>query len=172
MDGGKGRHRLNAPAAIVDERRQAAHTLLTQLLSQMDFSMRVESKDAEDGGIAFALHPQPPEVEQPGFALGKRSPVLEALQFFVNKVVNPPTAQRRWVSVAVGEFPAPRVDAGRGPVQPPAPKSPPPPRARPAESGERAGAPRARWPAREREIRLAGPSRVRSRATRSRRIRR
>jgi predicted RNA-binding protein Jag len=102
-----------AVKAAPDEKRQVAHALLEELLERMEFRVKVESRDGEDGGIAVALFP---EGELPGLAAGRRSPVLEALQFLVNKVVNPPTTQRRWVTLGVGGYPVPRVAPPPSPV--------------------------------------------------------
>ncbi|MFN0064185.1 MAG: hypothetical protein ACKVPX_16885 [Myxococcaceae bacterium] len=101
-----------------DGKCEAAAGLLTEVSRLMEMPMRVEAKDAEDGNVAVALYPQ---AESLSLLNGKRSPLLDALQFLVNKMVNPPTGPRRWVTLGVGGFPAP--------------KGPPPPRTEPRPNG-------------------------------------
>lgn len=108
-----------------DTKVEATRAVLAKVLALMDFPLRVETKDGEDGGVSVALFP---DGEVQGFAPGKRSPVMDALQFFVNKVVNPPSGTRRWVTLGVGSFPPPR--SANPPPAAPAP-TPAPAAARP-----------------------------------------
>lgn len=86
---------------------------LEEILRLAQWPARLEMKELEDGGIAVALHF---EKAVAGITQGKRSHLLESLQFLLNKVVNKPGADRRWVSLGAGDFPAPR-----GPRMAPAP---------------------------------------------------
>ena len=51
------------------------------------------------------------EGEVPGVVAGKKSYLIESLQFLVNKVVNRPNTERRWVTLGVGAFPEPKPAA-------------------------------------------------------------
>jgi hypothetical protein len=55
---------------------------------------------------------------------GKRSFVIDSMQFLVNKVVNRPNTEKRWVTLGVGEHPAPRSQRPNGPAAPSAPPVP------------------------------------------------
>jgi len=52
------------------------------------------------------------DAEVPGVVAGKKSYLIDSLQFLVNKVVNRPNTERRWVTLGVGGFPEPKA-AGR-----------------------------------------------------------
>jgi hypothetical protein len=86
------------------------------MLDLMGLQARLEGKDAEDGSISIAVHF---EAEVPGVQAGKRSQLMDAVQLLLNKMVNKPPAERRWVNLGVGAHPEPRA-----PKPPPAPKSP------------------------------------------------
>jgi hypothetical protein len=80
--------------------------LLTDILGLMGFPARLEFQDASDGSLAVALHFEagaPPGVEN-----GKRSQVVDSLQFLLNKMLHRPGAERRWVLLGAGVFPEPR----------------------------------------------------------------
>ena len=84
-----------------DGKCEATQEVLTRVLSLMELPLRVETKDASDGGVAVALFP---DGDVSGFAPGKRSPVMDALQFFVNKVVNRFPENRRYIIVDSGDY--------------------------------------------------------------------
>jgi predicted RNA-binding protein Jag len=109
------------PPPSADKRAQAEQWL-GEVFRLAGWPARLELKDAADGGIAVAVHL---DGEIPGVAAGKKSYLVEALQFLVNKVVNRPNTERRWVSLGIGGFPEPRPLAA--PSAPPA--SRPAPRA-------------------------------------------
>ena len=52
---------------------------------------------------------------------GRRSPLGDALQYLVNKLVNKPGQERRWVAVGLGAHPEPRVTKPTAPVPAPPP---------------------------------------------------
>ena len=89
----------------VDERRAQAVSVLEQLLRAMDVPATLEAKDLPDGSVSIAVTPT---VELPGVALGRRSPLGDALQYLVNKLVNKPGQERRWIAVGLGGHPEPR----------------------------------------------------------------
>jgi predicted RNA-binding protein Jag len=89
----------------VDERRAQAVSVLEQLLRAMDLPATLEAKDLPDGSLSIAVTPT---VELPGVALGRRSPLGDALQYLVNKLVNKPGQERRWIAVGLGGHPEPR----------------------------------------------------------------
>ncbi|MGZ6077797.1 MAG: hypothetical protein ACXWK6_08320 [Myxococcaceae bacterium] len=132
----------------VDDRRAQAVSMLEQLLRTMAIPATLEAKDLPDGSVSIAVMPG---VELPGVPLGRRSPVGDALQYLLNKLVNKPGTERRWISVGLGGHPEPRgakpQPQPRAPVPSPAPLTngsgaipaagPPPPRvAAPARSSE------------------------------------
>jgi hypothetical protein len=126
--------------------------LLTDILGLMGFPARMEFQDASDGSLAVALHFEagPP----PGVENGKRSQVVDSLQFLLNKMLHRPGAERRWVLLGAGVFPEPRprkepqapapaptngaaaaprpAPPARAPAPAPAPAAAPPKAARPA----------------------------------------
>jgi hypothetical protein len=126
--------------------------LLTDILGLMGFPARMEFQDASDGSLAVALHFEagtPPGVEN-----GKRSQVVDSLQFLLNKMLHRPGAERRWVLLGAGVIPEPRqrkepqsptpapspsaaaaprpAAPPRAPAPAPAPAATPPKAARPA----------------------------------------
>jgi len=134
----------------VDDRRAQAVSMLEQLLRAMEIPATLEAKDLPDGSVSIAVMPG---VELPGVPLGRRSPVGDALQYLLNKLVNKPGTERRWIAVGLGGHPEPRgakpQPQPRAPVASPAPvtngsaampaaRPPPPPRAAaaPARSSE------------------------------------
>jgi predicted RNA-binding protein Jag len=94
----------SAPEAAAEKRDWAAR-VITQILERMGVAVAVDLKDGTDGGISAALKL---EGDLPGVQPGRRSHVLEALQFLVNKIVNRPGVERRWVAIGVGSHPEPR----------------------------------------------------------------
>ena len=125
----------------VDERRAQAVAVLEQLLRTMDVPATLEAKDLPDGSISIAVTPS---VELAGVVPGRRSPLGDALQYLVNKLVNKPGQERRWVAVGLGGHPEPRGPKPARPAAPPpavmingvapAPVSRPAPASRPAAS--------------------------------------
>ncbi len=102
----------------VDERRAQAVAVLEQLLRSMAVPATLEAKDLPDGGVSIAVTPG---VELPGVALGRRSPLGDALQYLVNKLLNKPGQERRWVAIGLGAHPEPR---GSKPARPPSAPAP------------------------------------------------
>ena len=88
-----------------DERRAQAVAVLEQLLRAMDVQATLETKDLPDGSISIAVTPA---VELAGVVPGRRSPVGDALQYLVNKLINKPGQERRWVAIGLGGHPEPR----------------------------------------------------------------
>jgi len=125
-----------------DDRRAQAAAVLEQLLRAMDVPATLETKDLPDGGISIAVTPG---VELAGVVAGRRSPLGDALQYLVNKLVNKPGQERRWVAIGFGAHPEPR---GQKPARPSSPAPAPmtngsaAPLARPASVPRPAPAPR------------------------------
>jgi len=125
----------SASAPPVDKRAWATR-VVGEILEQMGVKPQLEVRDAPDGGISIAVQLA---GEMPGVQVGKRSPVVDALQFLANKLVNRPGSERRWISIGIGGHPEPRVrEAKRPPEQLPA--SAPAPRAAPVKSANGRGA--------------------------------
>ncbi|HEY1906830.1 MAG TPA: hypothetical protein VGG91_12355 [Myxococcaceae bacterium] len=101
-----------------DERRTQAVSLLEQLLRAMDVPATLETRELPDGSISIAVTPG---VELAGVVPGRRSPLGDALQYLVNKLVNKPGQDRRWVAVGVGGHPEPRGQKPSRPQPTPAP---------------------------------------------------
>ncbi len=139
-----------APGAV--DLRARVERLLTDILGLMGFPARLEFQDASDGSLAVALHFEaglPPGVEN-----GKRSQVVDSLQFLLNKMLHRPGVERRWVLLGAGVFPEPRPRRepqapapaapanGAAAPRPPAPaRAPAPAPAAPAKAAARAPAP-------------------------------
>jgi len=96
-----------------DDRRTQAVALLEELLRAMDVPATLDAKDLPDGGVSIAITPG---VELPGVAPGRRSPLGDALQYLLNKLLNKPGQERRWIAVGLGGHPEPR---GTRPARPP-----------------------------------------------------
>ncbi|HEX5748036.1 MAG TPA: hypothetical protein VFZ09_17475 [Archangium sp.] len=88
--------------------RLRVERLLTDILGMMGFPARLDFKDASDGSLSVALHFQgePP----PGVEMGKRSQVVDSLQFLLNKMLHRPGAERRFLLVGAGVHPEPRSE--------------------------------------------------------------
>ena len=143
-----------------EERRERAVAVLEQMLRSMEVPATVEAKDLADGTISIAVMPG---VELQGVTPGRRSPLGDALQYLVNKLVNRPGLERRWVSVGIGAHPEPRpprparaAATGSVPAPAPAPVVAPP---APAVNGTAVAAPprpspapRPATPARQSEV--------------------
>ena len=102
--------------SAVDDRRTQALAVLEQLLRAMEVPATLEAKDLPDGSVSIAVMLG---VEIPGVPLGRRSPVGDALQYLLNKLVNKPGLERRWIAVGLGGHPEPRGQKpARAPVAP------------------------------------------------------
>ena len=99
----------SASAPPVDKRAWASR-VVGEILEHMGVKPQLEAKDAADGGISIAVQLS---AEVPGVQIGKRSPVVDALQFLANKLVNRPGSERRWISIGIGGHPEPRVREGK-----------------------------------------------------------
>ncbi len=133
-----------APAPSGGDKRAMTEEVLGEILKLMGIRARVEvkelpSKDAEGdrpavpASISVALHL---EEEVPGIAAGKRSQIVDSMQFLANKIVNR-GAEKRWINIGVGAHPEPKVP---GQKQKPAPT----PRTPEAPVAAAQGAPAAR----------------------------
>jgi predicted RNA-binding protein Jag len=133
--------------SAVDDRRAQAVAVLEQLLRSMDVRATLDTKDLPDGSISISVTP---EVELAGVAVGRRSPLGDALQYLVNKLVNKPGQERRWIAIGLGSHPEPRGSKPpRASVATPPPMtngSPPAPGVRPPAP------PRSAAPARAPEV--------------------
>src|SRR5215472_17820439 len=115
-------------APPVDKRAWAAR-VVGEILEHMGVKPQLEAKDAADGGISIAVQLS---AEVPGVQIGKRSPVVDALQFLANKLVNRPGSDRRWISIGIGGHPELRPrEPRRAPDNPPAVAAPNPAPGRP-----------------------------------------
>ena len=79
--------RVAVAVETADDRRAQAVAFLEQLLRAMDVPATLETKDLPDGSISIAITPG---VELAGVVTGRRSPLGDALQYLVNKLVNKP----------------------------------------------------------------------------------
>lgn len=103
------------------EKQQQVEKLLGDILSLMEFPARLDFKDLADGSLAVAVHFT---AETPaGVTAGKKSYLVDSLQFLLNKCINRPNVERRWITLGVGGFPEPRnAKPPNGPAAPaPAP---------------------------------------------------
>ena len=88
------------------EKQQQVEKLLSEILALMQFPARLDFKDAADGSLAVAMHFL---GDVPvGISAGKKSFLVDSLQFLLNKCINRPNTERRWVTLGVGGFPEPR----------------------------------------------------------------
>ncbi|MDC0711816.1 hypothetical protein POL68_25325 [Stigmatella sp. ncwal1] len=125
-----------SPALSPGEFRARVERLLTDILGLMGYPARLEFQDASDGSLAVALHF---EAGMPsGVETGRRSQVVDSLQFLLNKMLHRPGVERRWVLLGAGVLPEPRnrkeaPAPAPAPVPvasaPPTPRPPPPARA-------------------------------------------
>jgi len=97
-----------------EDRRTQAVSLLEELLRAMDVPATLDARDLPDGSVSIAVTPS---VELPGVSAGRRSPLGDALQYLLNKLLNKPGQERRWIAVGLGGHPEPR---GARPARPPA----------------------------------------------------
>lgn len=137
---------LASPAATLPDpkKRLEAERVLGEVLRLLEVPARLETKDASDGGIAVAVHA---EAEHAGaLGGGKRSNVVDALQFLANKIINRPNQERRWISIGVGAFPEPRGPKPPRPAAIPSPALPAAPTAPTAVGAAPPAAPAPRAP--------------------------
>lgn len=85
------------PPAEAPEKVAAAREFCEGLLARMGAAVTVEVKESPEA-IAVALRPQPDNAIELGSAL------VEALQYLVNRAVNPRAEGRKWVNLDVGGF--------------------------------------------------------------------
>ncbi len=98
------------------DKRAMAEEVLGEILGLMGIRGRVEVKDvaakeaegdrpAVPASISVALHL---EEEVPGIVAGKRSQIVDSMQFIANKIVNR-GAEKRWINIGIGAHPEPKV---------------------------------------------------------------
>ncbi len=111
------------------DKREQAERVLGDIFRLMGMPVRLEVKEVApakaadgapgvEGGISVALFP---EQELPGAPGGRRSHLVEAVQFLANKIINRPQTERKWISIGVGGHPEPRPalpPRGPGPAAP------------------------------------------------------
>ncbi|MBL8957286.1 MAG: hypothetical protein JNK82_41315 [Myxococcaceae bacterium] len=140
---------MSAPAVAVvpptpvapEVKRAQVEQLLGEIFRLAEWPARLELRDDPDGGIAVAVHFA---GEVPGVTPGKKSYVVDSLQFLVNKAVNRPGVEKRWVTLGVGGFPEPKASAPPPVATAPqasAPKAQKPARAAPPPPAPKAEAP-------------------------------
>ena len=138
---------MSEAAAVIavppEDKRPRVETLLTDVFRLMEYPAKLEFKDMPDGSLGVNVHF---EGELPGITPGKRSYLVDCVQFWLNKVVNRPNVPRRWVNLAVDSFPEPRVQGQPREPREPSPSAPqpaaPPPREKRAERADRPEQPR------------------------------
>ena len=110
---------MSDPAGVgpFDHRAQV-EVLLGSILRLMDYPARLDFKDMSDGALGVAMHF---EGELPGITPGKRSYLVDCLQFLLNKAINRPNVPRRWVNLGVNAFPEARSQRAPEPARAPAP---------------------------------------------------
>lgn len=122
-----------SPGGVAAPLQPRVEQLLTDILSLMGYPARLEFKDASDGSLSVALHfhSTPP----PGVEPGKRSQVVDSLQFLLNKMLHRPGLERRFVLLGAGTHTEPRSERMKrereqqaaAPQAPAAAPPPPPP---------------------------------------------
>lgn len=132
-------------AAVPEDKRPQVELLLGDVFRLMDYPATLDFKDMPDGSLGVSVHF---EGELPGITPGKRSYLVDSVQFWLNKVVNRPNVPRRWVNLAVDGFPEPRMPGQpreprepREPGQPRAPREPREPNPAPSAPAPAAAAP-------------------------------
>lgn len=113
------------------DQRPQVQALLDTIFKLMDYPARLDFRDMPDGALGVAVHF---DGDQPGISAGKRSLLVDSIQFLVNKAINRPNVPRRWVNLAVNAFPEPRqLKDGPRPSTPPPASAPAPVAASPAK---------------------------------------
>lgn len=88
-------------------KRPEVEALLEDVFKLMEYPAKLDFKEMPDGALGVACHF---EGELPGITEGKRSYLVDCVQFWVNKAVNRPNTPRRWVNLGINAFPEPRTD--------------------------------------------------------------
>ncbi|MEW6430204.1 MAG: hypothetical protein AB1730_01740 [Myxococcota bacterium] len=122
------------PAGPVPDKRPQVEALLSDIFRLMEYPVRLDFKDLADGSLGVAVHV---EGEQPGITPGKKSFLVDSVQFLVNKAVNRPNTPRRWVNLGINGFPEPRLEK---PAPAPQASAPPAPKASTPAAGAKAQA--------------------------------
>jgi predicted RNA-binding protein Jag len=143
-----------AKAAEDQKKKEQAEQALVEILKLMELPARLEVKDGSDGGISVAIFL---ETEVPGIQAGRRSHLVDALQFLVNKIVNRPNTERRWISIGVGGHPEPRAQKPAAPAPAPAAKPAAPPAQRPQSKPQQAQRPNGQQSSSPRPVAAAEP---------------
>ena len=150
---------MSEAAAVVTssppDKRPQVETLLGDVFRLMEYPAKLDFRDMPDGSLGVAVRF---EGELPGITPGKRSHLVDCVQFWLNKVVNRPNVPRRWVNLGVDAFPEPRM-----PGQPREPRESAPPSSQPAQPvrEKRAEAPQdAERPRRPEQQKRAEPPRA------------
>jgi hypothetical protein len=95
-----------AVAVVGVDLRPKVHELLSSIFSLMKYPATLDFKDMPDGALGVAVNF---EGELPGITPGKRSYLVDCIQFLLNKAINRPNVPRRWVNLGVNAFPEARV---------------------------------------------------------------
>ncbi len=111
---------VKAEPVAAPDKRPEVEALLGGIFERMEYPARLEFKDMPDGGLGVAVHF---DGELPGIAPSKRSYLVDCIQFLVNKVVNRPNVEKRWVTLGVNAFPEPRPPKGEANPNPPPPRA-------------------------------------------------
>jgi hypothetical protein len=93
-------------------KRPQVETLLGDVFKLMEYPAKLDFKDMPDGSLGVAVHFEGGEL--PGITPGKRSYLVDCVQFWLNKVVNRPNVPRRWVNLGVNAFPDEGGSRARG----------------------------------------------------------
>lgn len=121
------------------DKRAESEQLLADVFRLMEYPAKLEFKDMPDGSLGVNVHFEGGEL--PGVTPGKRSVVVDSVQFWLNKVVNRPNTPRRWVNLAVDSWPEPRPQNGQQQPKAQTPANGAPAAAKPAPPAPRASAP-------------------------------
>src|SRR4051794_22099634 len=109
-----------APAAPLSAeavaKKAQAEKIIGDILRLMELPARMEVKDGADGSVSVALFF---EQELPSAPNGRRSHLVDSLQFLVNKIINRPNSERRWINIGVGAHPEPRTPRPERPPRQP-----------------------------------------------------
>jgi predicted RNA-binding protein Jag len=148
------------PVDAGPDKRPLVEALLTDIFRLMDYPVTLDFKDLSDGSLGVAVHVT---GEQPGITPGKKSFLVDSVQFLVNKAVNRPNVPRRWINLGINGFPEPRPERPQPAAQAPAaPKAsapaapvvasaPRPPKGEPRKDEKKGALERARDEAKERK---------------------
>lgn len=104
--------------------RPQVESLLGDVFKLMEYPAKLDFKDMADGSLGVAVHFDAAGGELPGITPGKRSYLVDCVQFWLNKVVNRPNVPRRWVNLGINAFPEPRQQGQQQPKEPREPKEP------------------------------------------------